>query len=107
MGSFVTTRSRNSELWFVDNPELENAVLGCAAKYSSVHQAKLYALAIEDNHIQAPADFPLCNRSAFMGDFDSSVPRLTPEYPGGSHAQKAAPWNLPDSQERILHCLIC
>ena len=87
MGSFLTTRSRNSELWFVNNPELENAVLGFAAKYSSVHQAKLYALAIEGNHIQAPADFPLCNRAAFMRDFNSSVaravPRLTPEYPGG------------------------
>lgn len=87
MGSFLTTRSRNSELWFANNAALERAVLGYAAKYAQRHEVKLYALAIEGNHIQGPADFPLCNRAAFMRDFNSTVaravPRVTSQYPGG------------------------
>ena len=87
LASFVTTRSRNSELWFVNNDPLEEAILGYAAKYQKRYDVKLYALAIEGNHIQAPAHFPKLNRSDFMRDFNSSVAlavdRLTKEYPGG------------------------
>ena len=87
MGSFLTTRTRNSELWFINNNRLENAILGYAAKYSQRYNVTLYALAIEGNHIQGPADFPLCNRAEFMRDLNSSVARAvhryTPEYPGG------------------------
>lgn len=87
-GSFLTTRSRNSELWFINNRPLEKAILGYAAKYAQVHEVKLYALAIEGNHIQGTADFPLCNRAHFMRDFNSmtarAVPRYVPTYPGGS-----------------------
>ena len=86
-GSFVTTRSRASRLWFVNNKELEQAILGYAAKYSEKYGVKLYALAIEGNHIQAPALFPNQNRSSFMRDFNSTVAkaviRHTPEYEGG------------------------
>jgi putative transposase len=87
MGSFVTTRSRNSELWFVNNSALEDAILGYAAKFGKRYGVKLYALAIEGNHIQSPADFPECNRASFMRDFNSCVARVlpyhVPEYPGG------------------------
>lgn len=87
IASFLTTRSRNSELWFVNNKPLEQAILGYAAKYARRYDVKLYALAVEGNHIQAPALFPLENRSAFMRDWNSSiaraVPRYTSEYPGG------------------------
>jgi hypothetical protein len=87
MASFLTTRSRASELWFVNNPKLEQAILGYAAKYSVRYEVKLYALAIEGNHIHGPADFPKCNRASFMRDFNSNVaravPRYVPEYPGG------------------------
>ena len=85
--SFLTTRSRNSRLWFVNNRVLEDAILGYAARYSKRYSVKLYALAIEGNHIQAPAHFPLANRADFMRDFNSTVaravPRYTPEYEGG------------------------
>ena len=85
--NFLTTRSRNSEMWFNNNPALEEAVLGYAARFAERYSVKLYALAIEGNHIQAPAYFPLPNRSAFMRDLNSciarAVNRLTPEYPGG------------------------
>jgi hypothetical protein len=47
VSSFQTTRTRNSALWFVNNPELEEAILGYAARYVTRHEAKIYALAIE------------------------------------------------------------
>ncbi|MBX7138262.1 MAG: transposase [Oligoflexia bacterium] len=85
--SFLTTRSRNSRLWFVNNSPLEKSILGYAAKYADRYGVKLYALAVEGNHIQAPAAFPLENRAHFMRDLNSSVaravPRHTPEYDGG------------------------
>lgn len=85
--SLLTTRSRNSELWFVNNPALEQAILGYAAKFSQRYDIKLYALAIQGNHIQAPAHFPKANRANFMRDFNSAVAkavdRYTAEYPGG------------------------
>lgn len=87
MASFLTARSRNSELWFVNNAHLEGAVLGYAAKYAKVYGVQLYALAVEGNHIQGPALFPRGNRANFMRDFSACVARAvtrhTPEYPGG------------------------
>lgn len=85
--SFLTTRSRNSELWFINNRSLENAILGYVAKYAKRYNVALYGLAIEGNHIQGPAHFPDMNRASFMRDLNSSiaraVPRYTPEYRGG------------------------
>lgn len=84
---FLTTRTRNSELWFINNSELEEAILGYIAKYSNLHQVSLYALAIEGSHIQGPAQFSLGNRAEYMRDVNSSVaravPRYCPTYPGG------------------------
>ena len=86
-GAFLTTRCRNSELWFVNNPELEQAILGYCAKYATVYQADIYAIAIEGNHIQMCAKFPQGNRAQFMRDFNSTVARAiarySPEFPGG------------------------
>lgn len=85
---FLTTRTRNSELWFVNNRKLEESILGYAAKYVTLHEVSLYALSIEGNHIQAPAHFSKGNRALFMRDFNSSVARAVPRYclnyPGGN-----------------------
>lgn len=85
--SFLTTRSRNSELWFINNEALESAILGYVAKYSTRYNVSLYGLAIEGNHTQGPALFPEMNRAKFMRELNSSiaraVPRYTPEYKGG------------------------
>jgi hypothetical protein len=85
--SFHTSRARNSELWFVNNPDLEHTVLGYAARYSTRYEVKLYALYIEGNHIQKAARYPKGNRASFMRNFNSSVagaiPRYQPDYPGG------------------------
>jgi hypothetical protein len=87
VATFQTTRSQNSELWFVNNSPLERAILGYAAKYATRYRAKLYALAIEGNHFQFPAMFPGANRAHFMRDFNAAVARAVPRYqpghPGG------------------------
>ena len=86
--SFITTRSRNSELWFINNPELEHASLGYVAKFAQRYGVVLYAFAIEGSHNHTPALFPNANRADFMRDLNSciarAVARYTPEYPGGS-----------------------
>ena len=81
--SFQTTRTRCSELWFVNNRELEHAILGYAAKYRKRYGVKLYAFAIEGNHIQFPALFPKANRAHFMRDLNSSIARAVPRYQKG------------------------
>jgi hypothetical protein len=85
--SFLTTRTVESRLWFVNNPELDEAILGYAAKFAERYSVTLYALAIEGNHIQGPALFPNCNRADYMRDLNSciarAVPRFTKEYFGG------------------------
>ena len=86
LANFLTTRSRESRLWFVNNRALEGAILGYAAKYAARYSVKLYGLALEGNHIQGPALFPKGNRASFMRDLNSSVARAVPRYtnhPGG------------------------
>ena len=104
VSTFQTTRSRCSELWFVNNKELEEDILGFAAKYAKRYRAKLYALSIEGNHIQFPALFPKANRAHFMRDFNSSVaravPRRQPRHPGGRFwARRYSAEYLPSSRD--------
>jgi hypothetical protein len=80
MCSFLTTRTRSSRLWFINNKALDEAILGYAAKYQQRYNVKLYALAIEGNHIQIPALFPDCNRAHFMRDFNACVARAVPRH---------------------------
>ena len=71
----------------MNNPELEGAILGYAARYATRYEVKLYALSVEGNHIQKVAGFPRGNRAYFMRDFNSAiaraVPRFQSEYAGG------------------------
>lgn len=114
VASFQTTRSRNSELWFVNNQELQEAVLGYAARYSTRYEVKMYALAIEGNHIQKVALFPKANRAQFMRDFNSSVARSVarhqPNYPGGSlWARRYSAEYLPgdaDIEDRFFYTVL-
>lgn len=86
--NLLTTRSRNSELWFVNNTHLEDAILGYAAKFNHRYKIKLYAFAIEGNHLHGVAMYPLGNRAHYMRDLNScvarAVPRFVPSYPGGT-----------------------
>lgn len=87
LASLVTIRSRASELWFVNNKVLEDAVLGYVAKYVRNRSVKLYALSVEGNHVHHVAHYPEGNRADFTRDLHSTianaVKRHTPEYTGG------------------------
>ena len=63
--SFTTSRCRNSELWFVNNKNLESRILAYLAKYTTIYEVVLYGFAIEGNHLQMEADFPKENRAEF------------------------------------------
>ncbi len=114
VASFQTTRARNSELWFVNNQKLEEAILGYAARYSTRYEVKLYALAIEGNHIQKVAHFPRANRAHFMRDFNSavarSVARYQSNYPGGTFwARRYSAEYLPgdaDIEDRFFYTVL-
>ncbi len=86
-GTFQTTRSRNSEMWFINNTQLEHATLGYLAKFKKRYSAKVYAFSMEGNHVQFPALFPEGNRSHFMRDLNSciarAIPRYAPRFRGG------------------------
>lgn len=86
LANFLTTRTVESRLWFINNPALEQKILGHTARIAQRYQVKLYALAIEGNHIQGPALFPEGNRASFMRDLNSAIAREVPRstsHPGG------------------------
>ena len=59
-----TSKTRNAELWFINNHDLEEAILGYAAKFSKRYSVDLYALGIEGNHVHHLAEFPKLNRAS-------------------------------------------
>ena len=112
---FSTIRCRNSELWFVNNPKLEERILAHTAKYVEVHSVELYALAIEGNHVQDVADYPLLNRSSFMRDRNSSIAKLVPLYckdhEGGGlwgrrYSSEIVPKHKDDIEERFFYTVL-
>jgi hypothetical protein len=103
-GCFVTTRSRNSELWFHNNTPLEKVILGYVAKFSKRYSIKLYAIAVEGSHTHQPIATPEGRRADYMRDLNSciarAVPRYTPEYPGGSFWERRySPEVLPAPED--------
>jgi hypothetical protein len=113
LASFQTTRSRNSELWFIQNPKLEQAVLGRLAKISSRYGALVYAFAIEGNHVQFPGHFPGLNRADFMRDLNSAIatmmPFYVPSYDGGRfwgrrYSNEFVPFN--DLEESFFYTVL-
>ncbi len=78
--SFITTRCRNSELWFINNPILEEKILQKVTKYSNIYNITLYALAIEGSHIHQIIHTPDKNRSPYMRDQNSTIAKLVPKY---------------------------
>ena len=100
---FLTTRTRNSELWFVNNPLLTETVLGYLANCAERYGVTLYGFAIEGNHHQLPAKFSEGHQSDFMRDFNSmsakAVIRLT-DHPGGGvyYRRYSSEW-LPGAED--------
>jgi hypothetical protein len=84
---FITSRTRDSRLWFVNNESLEHQILGLTAKYATRREITLYGFAIEGNHLHIVAHNNKKNRAHFLRDLKSTiaraVPRHTPSYSGG------------------------
>lgn len=102
--NFLTTKTVQSRLWFVNNPQLEEKILGYAAKFADRYQVALYALAIEGSHIQKAALFPNGNRAGFMRDFNScvarAIPQTTAEHGGGRvWGRRYSNEFLPDNED--------
>jgi len=102
--SLSTTRSRNSELWFINNRRLENEVLGNLAKYAKRYEVALYAFAIEGSHVHDLAHYPKANRGVFHRDLNCSIAKSVMKhavgYPGGRlWARRYSNEFLPDAED--------
>lgn len=72
----ITSRTADSRLWFINNPELEERIRGCLARYQQLYNVVIYGFIIMGNHYHLVAKFPKLNRALFMRDFNSAVARL-------------------------------
>lgn len=77
---FITTRTQNSRLWFVNARQLEERILAYLAKYQSDYRVILYNFILMGNHYHLSASFPDANKSAFMRSFNSIIAKLTKSY---------------------------
>lgn len=78
--NLITTRSLQERLWFVNNPALEEEILKHVAKCANRYEVKLFALALEGNHVQGPSQFPKENRADYMRDLNSAIAKAVPRY---------------------------
>ncbi|OVE79951.1 hypothetical protein BVY02_01765 [bacterium J17] len=69
----ITSRTVNSRLWFVNNPKMEERILGFLAKYQQQYGVIIYAFVMVGNHYHLLAKFPLANRAAFCRDFNARI----------------------------------
>ena len=87
VSSFITSRTINSKLWFVNNKRFENRVLGYIAKSAEKYSVILHAVVFQGNHIHILASFPLGNRGDFMRDVNArtaeAVRYTVDEFEGG------------------------
>ena len=77
---FITTRTQNSRLWFINARQLEERILAYLAKYQSDYKVILYNFILMGNHYHLSAQFPHANKSAFMRSFNSIIAKLTKSY---------------------------
>lgn len=72
----LTTRTKDSKLWFVNNKELEDIILGYLAKYQDLYGVIIYAFVIMGNHYHLEARCPRANRSQFMRSLNSIIAKV-------------------------------
>jgi REP element-mobilizing transposase RayT len=73
--SHITSRTRRSRLWFINNRQLELKTLTYAARLQEKYNVTLYALCLMGNHFHQLARFPRANRAAFERDFKCQYQR--------------------------------
>lgn len=77
---FITSKTINSALWFVNNKKLEEQILTYLAKYQHKYGVILYAMVFQGNHYHLIARFPNCNKSLFMRDLNARISELVREF---------------------------
>lgn len=112
--SFGTSRTINSQLWFVNSPALETRILGYLAKYKEKYEVKCYAFVFSGSHDHLMAQFTKQNRAPFYRDFNArkaeAVRAVVPNFPGGPlfqgrYREQAVP--LPeDIEDRFFYCAL-
>ena len=80
LASFITSKTVNSRLWFVNCPVLEQSILGRVARCQDRYGVIIYALAIQGNHLHFTALFPKGNRAFFMRDLNSVIAKDVKRY---------------------------
>ena len=78
--SLVTSRTINSRLWFVNNPELEKHCLTHLARYRELRGVDLYSFCLMGNHHHEVALFPNLNRSDFYRDLNARIAEGTKHF---------------------------
>lgn len=70
---FYTNRTRNCELWFINNRPLHDEILGYFAKNMQRYNGTTYGIAIHGDHIHHLSQFPDNNASRFSQVFNHCV----------------------------------
>ena len=110
----ITSRSINSQLWFVNNKTLQYRILAYLAKYKAKYGVLLYAFVLVGNHYHLLARFPKGQRSEFFRDFNAriaeAVRHLVPQFIGGPLFEKRfTPQILPldlDLENYFFYCAL-
>ncbi len=112
--SFITARTINSLLWFVNNKKLEDKILGFLAKYRETHEMKLYSFVMQGNHYHMIAQYPCSNRASFFRDFNARIAECTrffvKKFLGGPlferrYSEQVLPSN-EDIEEWFFYCAL-
>lgn len=112
--SFITSRTINSRLWFVNNQRIERICLTNLARYGEKYGAELYAFALMGNHHHEVARFPRLNRSSFYRDFNArlaeGVRNFVEGFEGGPvFERRFSDQALPladDIEEQFFYCAL-
>jgi REP element-mobilizing transposase RayT len=110
----VTIRTQQQRLWFINNQDLEEAILYWLANYAKKHCIKLYGFVIMGNHTHMLASFPRLNSAEFFRDFHSVIPSLVKkhviEFEGGKlwerRASMQALGSVEDIETILLYCAL-
>ncbi len=111
---FITSRTINGALWFINNEPLENHIRAYLAKYAAKYKVLLYNASFQGNHLHLVARFPKANRAAFMRDFNARVAegvrKYVPNFRGGPLFERRYTVNvLPlneDTEKYFFYCAL-
>jgi REP element-mobilizing transposase RayT len=111
---FLTIRTANSRLWFVNNKKFEERILTFLARYQEMHEVTLYGFIIMGNHYHLIARFPKANRASFMKDFNArfslALQLSSDRFEGGRlWARRYKPLCLPndkDVENWFFYCVL-